>query len=80
MTEQTKLISFIEACTNTAVGFGVALTTWYLILLSGLFHIQTTHSENFTITFIFTLISVVRGYILRRTFVTYHLWLMRTFK
>ena len=64
--EQTKLGSLIEACINTAIGFGVALASQ--IIIFPLFGIHVPISTNLGIGAWFTLISVVRSYIIRRWF------------
>lgn len=77
--QQTRLVSLIEATTNTGVGFLVSLLTWYCILWSGMFDIQLSHTENVIITLIFTVVSIARGYALRRVFVRFHYFLMEVF-
>ena len=63
---QKKRHSLLEACVSTGIGFGIALLTTAIVLpLSGF---QPTLSQNIFITSIFTLISVVRGYFVRRLF------------
>ena len=63
---QTKLLSFIESVTNTVVGFCINFTANLLIL--PLFGFDVKPSQAFLMGLIFTLISVVRGYIIRRLF------------
>jgi len=63
---QTKKQSFIEACTNTAVGFGISLLFIFIIL--PLLGIHSTPGKNVTITLYFTVISIARSYVLRRFF------------
>lgn len=63
---QSKQQSFIEACTNTAVGFGISLLSIFLIL--PLLGIESTPSKNVVITLYFTVISIARSYVLRRLF------------
>tara|TARA_R100001369_G_C3286371_1_gene163044 strand:+ start:516 stop:731 length:216 start_codon:yes stop_codon:yes gene_type:complete len=63
---QTKKNSLIEAVTNTAVGFGISLVSIFIIL--PLLGIESTPTKNVTITVYFTVISIVRSYVLRRIF------------
>lgn len=63
---QSKKQSFIEACTNTAVGFGISLLSIFIIL--PLLGIHSTPGKNVTITLYFTGISIARSYVLRRFF------------
>ena len=63
---QTKLGSFIEAWANIAVGFGINFAANIVVLRWYGFAI--TPSDAFGIGVIFTVISLVRSYILRRWF------------
>lgn len=63
---QTKLGSFVEAWANIAVGFGINFTANMLVL--PIFGFQVTASDAFGIWIIFTVISLVRSYVLRRWF------------
>lgn len=63
---QTKQESFIESLTQTAIGFLVSLFTWYCILWTELFDITVTFADNLVITGIFTVVSIIRGYLIRR--------------
>lgn len=63
---QARVDSFAEAITNTAVGFGISLLTW--AVLAHLYGIPMTWATNFQITGIFTVISILRQYVLRRLF------------
>jgi len=64
---QTKLESLLEASVNTAIGFFVALWTWQFIVAPLMGYIVTMR-DNLVITGIFTVVSVARGYVLRRFF------------
>ena len=66
-TNQTKLESLIETVVNISSGFVIAMITWEVIVKPYL-GISTDLSENFTITLIFTSISIIRGYFWRRFF------------
>lgn len=63
---QARIDSLMEALTNTAVGFVVSLVTW--IFVAAGMGIPMTWGENLLITGIFTVVSIVRQYVLRRAF------------
>ena len=63
---QTRLGSFIEAWGNVLVGFGINYAANLLVL--PLFGFKVTMTAALGIGVIFTVISVVRSYVLRRVF------------
>jgi uncharacterized membrane protein (DUF485 family) len=63
---QTRLGSFIEAWGNVLVGFGINYAANLLVL--PLFGFEVTMTAALGIGVIFTVISVVRSYVLRRAF------------
>lgn len=63
---QTKKYSLIESITNTFVGFMVSLLIQLAIYPA--MGIPVTFSQNIVITFVFTLASILRGYLIRRFF------------
>lgn len=63
---QTKIQSALEALTNIAVGFGVALVSQLVIF--PLYGVHVPLSTDLAITAWFTVISLVRSYVLRRIF------------
>lgn len=63
---QTKKHSLIESITNILVGYGVAITSQLIIF--PLFDIHITLTDNLMIGFWFTLISLIRSYLIRRWF------------
>lgn len=63
---QTKKQSFIEANINTFIGFGISWAT--LLLVNVLYGLQLTLINSFEITCIFTFISIIRNYFVRRLF------------
>jgi len=63
---QSRKWSFIEVMLSTAIGFSIAFVTNYYVLPYYGHHV--TYMENFQITVIFTFISIVRSYIIRRIF------------
>lgn len=66
MSDQSKLESFVETCINTAIGYVVALLSQLLVF--PLVGIDVPFSTNLEIGAWFTVISVARGYIIRRWF------------
>ena len=63
---QSRLMSLIEAATNIVVGYGLAVLTQMLVF--PLFGLAVTISDNLLIGLIFTAVSIVRSYALRRGF------------
>lgn len=63
---QTRLESLIEVLANIAIGFMVTMLASPIIY--PLFGVTFTVAQNFGLTLIFTVLSVVRGYIVRRWF------------
>ena len=64
--KQSRLMSLMESLTNVLVGYGVAVVTQMLVF--PLFGLVVTVSENMLIGLIFTAVSIVRSYVLRRSF------------
>lgn len=71
MEGQSKTHSGMESVVNVLVGFGVALLTQ--ILVFPLFDIHIPISHNLGISVVFTVVSLVRSYCLRRAFNYWHL-------
>ena len=63
---QSRLMSLVEAVTNVAVGYGVAVVTQLLVF--PMFGLATTLGQNLAIGAIFTTVSLARSYVLRRAF------------
>lgn len=63
---QSRLESFIETLVNVIIGFLVAIASQLLIF--PMFDIHIPLTDNFLIGAWFTLISIVRGYTIRRWF------------
>ena len=63
---QTKIESFIETCINTVIGYLVALASQLLVF--PLVGIHVPFSTNLEIGAWFTVISILRGYVIRRWF------------
>ncbi len=64
--KQTRWMSLVEAVTNVLVGYGVAVATQWAVF--PLFGLHATLQENLLIGLIFTAVSLVRSYVLRRAF------------
>ncbi len=63
---QSKWHSAIESMTNVAIGYGVALASQLLIF--PFYDIDISLQDNIVIGVWFTLISLVRSYVIRRYF------------
>lgn len=59
-------MSLIEAITNVAIGYGIAVVTQMLIF--PIFGLHTTLAANLQIGAVFTGISLLRSFLLRRFF------------
>ncbi|MDD4999660.1 hypothetical protein [Rhodoferax sp.] len=64
--KQSRWMSLLEAVTNVLVGYGVAVATQWAVF--PLFGLHATLQENLLIGLIFTAVSLVRSYVLRRAF------------
>jgi hypothetical protein len=67
---QTRIHSFIEACLNVLIGYGIALTAQ--IIVFPWFGIKVSLGQNIQIGIIFTVVSLIRSYCLRRLFNRWH--------
>ena len=67
MTSQTRSMSLVESIANTGAGF--ALSLLIQISLFYLMSIETTTTQNLTLSGVFTVASLVRGYLMRRVFI-----------
>lgn len=63
---QTKKMSFAESLLNVAIGYGIAIAAQMAVF--PLFGIHIPLHDNLMIGGIFTVISIVRSYFLRRFF------------
>lgn len=68
---QSRLSSFIEQILNVSSGFFISLLVWIYIIVP-IFNFEVTMVENIAVTIIFTIISVIRGYLWRRLFNCIH--------
>ena len=62
--KQSRWMSLVEAVTNVLVGYGVAVATQWAVF--PLFGLHATLQENLVIGLVFTAVSLVRSYVLRR--------------
>ena len=63
---QSRAGSLLEAVANVAVGFVVALVAQ--IVIFPLFGLQVSGADHIKIGLLFTLVSILRSYALRRAF------------
>lgn len=64
--KQSRLMSMVESVANVLVGYGVAVATQ--ILIFPVFDLHTTLVQNLKMGGIFTIMSLVRSFALRRMF------------
>jgi hypothetical protein len=64
--KQSRLMSLVESLANVLVGYGVAVATQMAVF--PLFGVAVSITENLVIGLIFTAVSIVRSYALRRGF------------
>jgi hypothetical protein len=69
--KQSRIMSLVETVLSTVIGFGVALTTQ--ILVFPLFGFSPPLSHNLLIGAIFTVVSIARGFLVRRLFEALHI-------
>lgn len=63
---QSKKMSLLETCVSTAIGYAVAILAQVLVF--PLFGLTVSLSQNLAIGAIFTVVSIARGYCVRRLF------------
>lgn len=63
---QSRKMSALESVLNVAIGYSIAITTQTLVF--PLFDIHIGMGDQAAIGAIFTVVSLVRGYVLRRLF------------
>lgn len=67
MDNQTKRQSAIETTVSTFIGFGASYLFW-IFVIAPLYNLPISHGTNFQITLLFTILSLARGYGVRRLF------------
>ena len=68
MKQQTKKKSLIESTVQTLIGLGTSILVQ--ITIYPLMGIPVTFEQNLIITTVFFVVSIVRGYLVRRLFET----------
>ena len=63
---QSKKNSILEVFLSTAIGFIVSLILTQYVL--PLYNFNVTYTQNIQITIIYTVVSILRGYFVRRLF------------
>ena len=63
---QSRLMSLVESVSNIVVGYGLAVLTQLLVF--PMFGLHASLAENLAIGCVFTAVSLVRSYVLRRAF------------
>jgi hypothetical protein len=63
---QTKKQSFVEALSNTFIGFSISYLSTFLIF--PLMGFNSSYKQNLIITIYFTIVSILRSYAVRRFF------------
>lgn len=63
---QTRTHSMLESVTNVAVGYGIAVCTQAVVF--PLFGVHVAATDHLMIAALFTVVSLVRSYVLRRIF------------
>lgn len=69
---QSRIDSFMEAVTNTSIGFVISMITW--LIISEAYGFNTSFLDDLGITGIFTVISILRSYVIRRMFNGKSVW------
>ena len=64
--KQSRLMSLVESLANVLVGYGVAVITQMLVF--PLFGFAASLQDNLAIGLVYTAVSLVRSYLLRRAF------------
>lgn len=64
---QSRCFSLIEVVCNVASGFVLSFFIW-MLLMPPLFGIKTSPSAGLGVTAVFTVVSIIRGYVWRRLF------------
>lgn len=66
MKMQSKRQSLIETVTSTLIGLAVSFLTQ--IIVFPMYNLEVNFNQNLQITAIFTVVSILRGYSVRRLF------------
>jgi len=68
---QSRRLSLVEAITNVVVGYVLAVVTQVVVF--PWFDLTPSLGENLALGLVFTAISLIRGYALRRVFTRFEL-------
>lgn len=63
---QSKKMSLVESLSNTLIGYFIAVISQLIVF--PLVGIESSIKQNLIVGFYFTLISIIRGFVLRRLF------------
>lgn len=63
---QTRKMSFLESCANTALGFAISVAASFVIFPA--LGVQSTPAQNIGAVIAFTFVSIARNYVVRRLF------------
>ena len=66
MPQQSRCMSMVESMANVAIGYSIAVLAQVLVF--PLFGLHASLADNLAIGAIFTVVSIVRSYCLRRMF------------
>ena len=64
--QQSRMMSLVETVANVGIGYGLAVATQMAVL--PVFGIRVSLLDNLQIGLVFTVVSLLRGYGLRRLF------------
>jgi len=64
---QSRKMSIVEQICNVGSGYLISLLVWAYIVVP-YWNLEVTVHDNLTITAVFTIVSIVRGYLWRRLF------------
>jgi hypothetical protein len=73
--KQSRLMSGVEAVANVMVGYGVAVLTQLTVF--PLFGLNASLGDNLAIGGVFTVVSIIRSFTLRRLFEAIRVWMLR---
>ena len=63
---QSRAMSLVEAVANVVVGYGIAVLTQVIVF--PLFGLRASVEQNLLLGLVFTVVSLIRSYALRRVF------------
>ncbi|OAN53020.1 hypothetical protein A6A04_14995 [Paramagnetospirillum marisnigri] len=63
---QSRRMSMVEAAANVVIGYGIAVATQVLVF--PIFGIHITMADDLAIGLVFAVVSLARGFMLRRVF------------